>query len=135
MDDILPFQSLRAVINFYLTRNPARQKYPNIYEPEKKGSNLYAKDFTLKSPHDIWANITLGLRKILDRVDHEKKTCFSFWYFYPDRRENSIESIAETMRISPWKCRKNIRTVEEMLTKEFIDRELLEFVPTQKYLH
>lgn len=124
MDDIPPFPNLRSVINFYLLKNPARQKFVNVLEPERYPVP-HSEDFTGDSPRDQWSSIANAIHNIIDAVDSEKRTCFTVRYLFPSDFDSSIETIAKGLKISTYKVRKNISYVENKLSDELVRRELI----------
>lgn len=123
MEDDPPFPTLISAINYYLLKNPARQKFFNPAEPEF--NTVVLQDFTGSSPRDKWASLAQGVGKVLSTLDEDSYWIFTYRYLYPKNIDTSIQSISELLRISAYKVRQKLYRVEDLLKAEFVRRELL----------
>ena len=118
-----PFTDLRAAIRFYLSNNPARQKFVNILEPDR----IAAKNADEKAAAaDIWAAIVRSLRNV-------EIACGGLPYYvftaceigFPEEGRQHPADVAKQVHLSERKIRRMINTCRAELEDELIARGLI----------
>lgn len=111
-------------------RNPARQRFINILEPDRFPTPQ-AEDFTGNSPRDLWASVATAIAAILKDAHSKAYWSFCFWHLAEREactrtgKDFSKESIAKELGIKKHQVSKYIREVESDLARELVRRELL----------
>lgn len=126
-----PFRSVGHVIGWYISHNPARQRFVNFFEPDR-GSKPQHADFSLYegedgSPVDQWARIGWTLHTTLKHFTRTERRAFWLRYGQYEKRDerSSIQDIAKTLGERPKAVARMIDRVHDALDQRFAAAELI----------
>lgn len=134
LEIVYPFESLFSAISYYVMCNPARQKYLNIHEPDRK-TKAKAEDFTGYSPKDIHASLTLGINQLLKEASKDEYWIFTYRYLAPSELDSSFETIAKIQGMHERKVRRICKKMEDNLLRIFAKRHLINPQKLQELLN
>lgn len=123
MDKVYPFSTFGRAIAFYRFQNPARQKFTNIYEPDKGG---YDEDFSGEAGRLIFAAIANAIARILRVKTKDVSDCFIYWHIALRDTDRGIEFIADCLNLPTKQVWKNIHICEEEIANILIQKEILD---------
>ena len=119
-----PFNSVAQAIAFLNLNNPARQRFPNLLEPEF-GNNCYHEDFSGHSPRDLWASVAAGVFQVLKDQPYESRVIWITWHRLEKPAKYSIEDLAKDAKKDVRKIYRILKEVREELESELFRRGLL----------
>ena len=113
-----PFGSYRAALRYYKERNPARQKYVNVLEPEHHAGS---------SKEQIQAAVELWV-EVVKAMENARHCCgnFEYWVFIAcEISEIHPQDIAQRLSLSRRKIRRMLTRVQDAFEAELIARGLI----------
>lgn len=119
-----PFPHLNAALKFYLTKNPARQKFMNLLE--QTNSNSYHSDFEPYHPHRLWARVAKYLDCVLKVQDDVRRDAFERCVLDDAQALLSYEEAGIEFGKSPKTIARWIREIREELEDCFVRAGLVE---------
>jgi hypothetical protein len=118
------FKSVGQALHFLATNNPARQRFPNLLEPEF--GNCYDDDFSGRSPRDIWASVAAAVYSVLKDQGWESRRVWVLRNRGDSENQLSVEEIALEMGRSKHQIYRILKEVREELESELFRRGLLD---------
>lgn len=118
-----PFNTFGRVIAFYRFRNPARQKFTAIYEPDRGG---YDEFFSGNAGQLLFSSVANAIARVLRRKTKLVADCFIYWHIELRDTDRGIEFISEILRIPVKQVWRNIHICEEEIAKILIDKKILD---------
>lgn len=120
-----PFQSTKHLIAYYVWKNPARARYPNLLENE--GSGAPPPQFSGSHPQDIYSSVIHALRVAVKLVDDVRAATYfkEHWIGDPQTLLDK-QSIAKKYGVSTKTVNRGINKILDELEREMVRRELLD---------
>lgn len=118
-----PFNSVGAALSFLNTNNPARQRFPNLLEPEF--GNCYHDDFSGHSPRDLWASVAAAVHGVLKDLPWESRRVWVLRNRGDSSGQLSIDEIAKDVGRPIRAIYRILREVRDELESELFRRGLL----------
>lgn len=120
------FRKFYQAINYYLLCNPARQKYPNLFELESRPKPSY-EQFSGLHPHDIWAQVSFAIQRGLDACDYRAALIFNRWWLKIDEGVRpSMAEVAVDLHMSKSRCYDLLHKAEDAIQDELAMRGLMD---------
>lgn len=134
MERVYLFSTIGQAIAYYRYKEPARQKFTNIYEPDRP-SKPHFDDFDPKNPHRVWCAISYAIAWVSKRKSDAEYWAFCYWHIIAPDTRMSIDDIAAHMRLPVKTIRRLVKRYELDIGKILVDRELLDpnFEDNQAY--
>lgn len=118
------FASVLAALSYYKLKNPARQRFINLLEPER-GSPQLAEDFTTENPVFVWVNVTGAINAILSELDRDRRRAFILCELGDgETRLHPIE-VARALRVHERTVFRWLSDIRERLERELKQRDLI----------
>ena len=118
-----PFNSVGQALAFLNSQNPARQRFPNLLEPEF--GNCYHDDFSGQSPRDLWASVAAAVHQTLKDLPWESRRVWILRNRGDATGQLSIEEIAVEAGRPIRQIYRILKEVREELESELFRRGLL----------
>lgn len=118
-----PFSTLGQAIAFYKFRNPARQRFTNIYEPDRGG---FSEHFSGTAGELIYAAVANAIARTLRTKNHEEYWSFIYWHIVIRDTDKGLKDIAKELRISERQVRRYIEQSEEQIAKQLVNKKILD---------
>lgn len=119
-----PFRNVGHALGFYNAHNPARAKYFYIIEPERGEQEFYT-DYCGHAPSDLWASITLGIKKVLADCNSTEVFVFAARNFGDRQSQLSIDDIAKKIGQSRRNVWRILNRIYDRLDSELKRRDLI----------
>lgn len=120
-----PFKSVGSALRFLNTCNPARQRFPNLAEPEF-GHRPGGDDFSGESPRDLWASVAAAVDQTLKDQPREWRVAWVLRNRGDSQGHLSVEEISDRLSLPIKVLYRILKTIADELEDELIARELLE---------
>ena len=119
------FQSLGQALAYWNNSRPARQKFPNLLEPEAHGT-ARVPDFSGESPTDIWNSVQAAIQWVLAHRSGRDQRIWRLRNVGDREAEQlAVETIAAQMSITDRRVRQVLRRINDDLIRELRRRWLL----------
>lgn len=119
-----PFNSVGQALAFLNLNNPARQRFPNLLEPEF--GNTYHDDFSGDSPRDLWASVAAAVFNVLKDQPYESRLIWVTWHRNSKPASYSLEDLALDSKKPIRQIYRILKEVREELESELFRRGLLD---------
>lgn len=120
-----PFQTTYHLISYYVWKNPARARYPNLLENE--GSGAPPPQFSGAHPQDIYCSVIHAIRAAIKlAADSRAKQYFAEHMMGDPTLLKSKEQIAKEYGVHPRTVTRGINKILVELEREMVRRELID---------
>lgn len=126
-----PFNSVGQALAFLNLNNPARQRFPNLLEPEF--GNCYHDDFSGQSPRDLWASVAAGVFTVLKDQPYLSRLIWVKRNRGDSSGQLAVEDIATEVGVTKNQVYRILKEVREELESELFRRGLLNPVSMDDY--
>ena len=120
-----PFESIYQALKFYLSHNPARQKFVNILEPE----TLEGKSNTDKNKDEwLYLGILFAIERIRRYVPEHQYDAFADFHLRNLSKDDIAIDVGRSKRtISRWIYKSETDFARELTDMRMLDPEYLKF--------